>query len=97
MSAMVVTPEAIISARPRSVQADGPVVPAGLHREDVVVQPVLEVVAVAVALPLVMGTAVGVDKAGHEHVAPAVDLLLKGAPGRWVLTERIFVPSTTTT
>ena len=82
MSAMVVTPEAIISARPRSVQADGPVVPAGLHREDVVVQPVLEVVAVAVAPHGGHGhVAVGVDKAGHEHVAPAVDLLLKGAPG----------------
>ena len=63
---------------------DGPVVPAGLHREDIVVQPVLEVVAVAVAPHGGHGhMAVGVDKAGHEHVALAVDLLLKGRGRTW--------------
>ena len=61
---------------------DGPVVPAGLHREDVVVQPVLEVVAVPIAAH---GghrqVGVGVDKAGEEHLPGAVHHPVKGPLG----------------
>ena len=62
--------------------ADGPLVPSGLHRKDIVVQPVLKVVPVAVAAHGGHGhMGVAVDQARQQHVALPVDLAAGKALG----------------
>ena len=61
---------------------DGPVVPFGLGGEDILVQPGVQVAPAAVAPHQGHGhVGVGVDEAGHQHLASAVDDLVEGPGG----------------
>ena len=61
---------------------DGPLVPLGLHREDIVLEPVLEVVAVPVAPHGGHGDmGVGVHQTGQEDAPLAVEVLSGEALG----------------